>query len=760
VIGLVSSDEGAVAKLGRVTRPATDWLAARPRLARVLRVVGTWLLFLAVPFVMIWRDAPFLGHQTFGNDYTLWSPAPQIEIVWAARSGTFPLYMPGFAIGHSIAAMTLAQTYHPITWLSAVMPGYGDGLALEWNTLFRYLSLGVTHLVLFRFLRRLGHDRWVAFTATLPAVYNLRMLDSFRYGASLEGYTAMLLLSATAGFTWIDADKRRPVAWVALSTYLLVVSGHPQWAYLAALAAGIFAVSVPWIARALGHATAPSRRAVLRYLGRLVVGTGSGVLLSLPYTLTFYFEVLRTNHARAESTYEWTLDYADSLQGELANFFLPLHADVHGAFGGSVLFLLVAMLPVLAFTKSRPPKVLWVLYAAMVTAFLFAIGKDGPGDGWVHRFFVHHVPGFGVFRVPGRVILWLPALMWPILVWLLMPANRGALLTVAGSSLVVLASRWFWGATGFPPAEYTSPRVIRGRHLPPHGDEILLALGAGALLLLFVRGRSERVGKLLVFGTLVLTGISTWVCLRHGTWVTEKVPTQKFATLTAWTKTSASVRDVAGDGLDVRGVTEYRARHLGLHPPLATIAHYATQLDDGHVFDRVGRLIPTHIFIDTPPVPLPSNDAPGLDQVKLVYNTTNRWTFETSTERDGYFVLGLPYIKGFVAEVDGVKTPVSRANALWPTFHLPKGAHRVDVRFVSTPFNVGVVCAFLTAAAWVVAAAWRRLRSRRQRVALFAGVALAGAVFGVGVDAWLYRGPSFGTTFTWSHDERPPPPPT
>ena len=102
----------------------------------VSRTVGRpgWLLLLAVPFGMFAWLLPFVSNLGLGNDYPIFRPGQQLELMWSVWKGTFPLYMPGFADGHSTAAMTLGQLYHPLSWISSLMPGYGNGLALEWNT--------------------------------------------------------------------------------------------------------------------------------------------------------------------------------------------------------------------------------------------------------------------------------------------------------------------------------------------------------------------------------------------------------------------------------------------------------------------------------------------------------------------------------------------------------------------------------------------------------------------------------------------------
>ena len=105
---------------------------------------------------------PFLSDLTLGNDYVGFPIQHQIELMFSVKMGSFPLYVPGFAGGQSASALTLGQIFHPISHLSSILPGYWEGKALEWNTLFRLLSLGVAHLSLFLLIRRFGINIFVA----------------------------------------------------------------------------------------------------------------------------------------------------------------------------------------------------------------------------------------------------------------------------------------------------------------------------------------------------------------------------------------------------------------------------------------------------------------------------------------------------------------------------------------------------------------------------------------------------------------------
>lgn len=186
-----------------------------------------------LPFVVFYWMLPFYGTMTIGNDYPRFAITQQMELQYSLARGSFPLYAPGFAGGRSAAALTLGGMYHPLSHLAAHSPGYWNGGALEWNTFWRLVSLGLTQLVLFNLLRRLELSTDFAFVVSFITVYNLRTLDMFRYGASLENYLGFLLLFAAMTNLYLAPDSAIRALLVIGATYLMICGGHPQIAYRA-----------------------------------------------------------------------------------------------------------------------------------------------------------------------------------------------------------------------------------------------------------------------------------------------------------------------------------------------------------------------------------------------------------------------------------------------------------------------------------------------------------------------------------------------
>ena len=207
--------------------------------------------FIILPFVVLFWLCPFVSPWTLGNDYAMFPIQHQLELMFSIKTGSFPLFVPGFLGGHSSSALTLSQIYHPISHLASILPGYWNGKALEWNTFLRLLSLGLAQLSLFAFLRSLKVGIPSAFVLSIITVYNLRMLDLFRYGAALESWTGLIFLLSTIGHHYLRPTPFKSRFLIVCSTYWLVCSGHPQMMYYALCGAAIFVLVLPYFVASL-----------------------------------------------------------------------------------------------------------------------------------------------------------------------------------------------------------------------------------------------------------------------------------------------------------------------------------------------------------------------------------------------------------------------------------------------------------------------------------------------------------------------------
>ncbi|NIN24020.1 MAG: hypothetical protein GTO45_38420, partial [Candidatus Aminicenantes bacterium] len=236
-----------------------------------------YLTILLLPFLLFYWMLPFIADQSIGKDYQTIGIQSQMELFFSIKTGSFPLYVPGFAAGNSSLTLTLGQLFHPITYIASVLPGYWSGKALEWNSFLRLLSLGLTHVVLFAFLRKLKLKMLFSFLLSSITIYNLRMLDLFRYLASLEAYTGFVLLCTATGWYYLNPTRwLGPLSIIGLTAWL-TCSGHAQMMYYGIVGAGLFSFVAPFFISAM----IPGMRTDIKDLSRFWIKTTVFLMLGV-----------------------------------------------------------------------------------------------------------------------------------------------------------------------------------------------------------------------------------------------------------------------------------------------------------------------------------------------------------------------------------------------------------------------------------------------------------------------------------------------
>ncbi|MEM7406299.1 MAG: discoidin domain-containing protein [Pseudomonadota bacterium] len=744
--------------------------------SRLPAAPSTWWwysLSLVSAFVLFWWTLPFTGEFTFGNDYTRFPLRQQLELNFAIESGSFALFLPGFSTGQTASAATLGQIWHPIAHVTRQMYGYWDGFAVDWNTTFRLLSLVAAQIVLFRLSRRLGLQSFAAFVVSLMTVYNLRTLDLFRYGASLESWTGYLLLSASLSYLWLDSERRWPWVAVALATWWTITSGHPQMAYFGLIGAGLVLLLVPLALPAITGTNPATWSATLRYW--LTAGTmlGLGALLAAGYIVPFYFEFLRSGLQRTAEGYAWATQWGDTPVGLLNNFWRPLASDVHGAFGGYGLPVVLLTLAAAAMVRGQAPLFVYAGAAIVVLILLVALGEHTP----VHRWLWEVAPFAEALRGPGRVTQCLHMLLLLMFVWTLHPrqqTNRTPLLLLAGTAVLsigFLGSRAVSDAT----TDYT-PLVVR--NAAPAVDWLwgACAIATVALLRACCHERWQyRARPVLV----VLVVMQAAIVTSYGTWITARYPVETLALLSDWKRESLDYRltDSALEPATARRQLE----HTFMTPFLGQIHARVTPVATlGAAWARLARQrAPDEALVVGLAAASPASapTAPGA-LVGLIYSQFNRLQFQVGGHTGGWFELGIPYASNWTARIltksadasldagPGFaqrETPLPSANWTVARIHptngnamgiaLPAGAVAVDFQYQSKATRAGI---WLTAlGAWLLVAVGvsRRRRARGPMLAI-TGVLVAGGVWQF--EHRLYHGDSLRTHYVWRAADRPP----
>ncbi len=387
-------------------------------------------LFFLLPFGVLYWMVPFLGSLTLGADYPEFAVQQQMEMLFSIRHGSFPLFIPGFAGGVPSIALMLGGIYHPLAHLASIVPGYWNGQALEVLTLLRFLSLGLTHLILFLFLRRIRIPVLLAFVISFLTVYNMRMLDMLRVGAPCESFVASLWLCVAIAWRYLQTPKRFGFAPTVIATYLLVCSGQPQMTYFGLLGAALVLVTAPFYLRTVLPEIEVRPGRVLRYYAEGIASIAAGGALSVVFLAPLYLDFLKESAFRAGQRYIFSLGFSDTVYGNLSSIFNPLHSDIFGSFGGSALVAAVALLPLVLLVNQKVERVILVLWLVCLAVFFYMLGAATP----VHYVAWKLLPLASSFRVPGRISLLLVFPIFLLLAWLVSRENLRVKISKMGFS--------------------------------------------------------------------------------------------------------------------------------------------------------------------------------------------------------------------------------------------------------------------------------------------------------------------------------------
>lgn len=691
-----------------------------------------------------------------------------MELAYSHKYGSFPLYAPGFAVGRSQAALTLGQQFHPLFYLASLTPGYWHGNALSLNTLYRLLSLGLCQLILFRLFRKLNLGLVPAFIISFITVYNLRMLDLFRYGAALENYTAYLLLCASMGFYYIRRSRfTGPLSMIA-STYLLVCGGHPQMMYFGLLGALIICLAIPFVLSAIQPQLRSSARKIVKFYGISGCCIALGIFLASPYVVSFYDEFLTENTLRVGRSYAWSLAYSDSIGGALNNFFAPLNADVHGAFGSSPLILLPLLMPLVFTGKNRPPFSVLALSAMVVVVFLCSTGSATVLHYWFWRYF----PLAQAFRTPGRLTLLLPFVIALSLAWLFRPREKPMVRCVqktpfsAEALLVLICLGLFVVYNSLLKAFLPAPSHYVPLTISGYGswvETFVFWCGLISLILLLGYCLSMRwtssVWRML-FGGLLCMAVTVQVTveMRYGTWTKTAAPTKTLFQMDMDKRKSLAFGGVPGFGMEYPAVTRQMKRSA-IEPQLAKfyqkhiLVTSEAQAYHAILKQRTADVIVVEGF--QAPLFFHHRSISERDEITLIHATFNRIVFKVFASRRGFFSLAYPYDGRWQARVDGSETAVYRSNGIENAVFLDQGTHLVEFWYRSIATVTGAVVSTATLFLLAVFFYSYTTPGRYRWIGYALIAATSGAVF-FGWYGSLYNGENLKTHYHWSSNEFPP----
>jgi len=752
-------------------------------------IIYIFIMFL--PFLVFYWQIPFLGDRTIGNDYIVYPIYEQMELQHSLKHGSFPLYVAKYAGGQSAAALTLGQVFHPISHLAALMPGYWEGHALQWNTLLRLLSLGLVHLGLFILLGRLQLDYIMAFIISFITIYNLRMLDLFRYGASLENYTGYLFLCMAMAFYYIKPTRAIGPISIIISTYLLVCGGHPQMMYLGFLGTSIAGIAIPFMLNKISPAIPLNRRSLIKYFKTIGICVLGGILLASAYIIPFYFDFIVTNAQRVGQSYKWSIHFSDTIGGMLNSFFSPLHSDVHSAFGSSVIILLIALVPLLYLTVKKVPMPILLVWVLVTLTFLCSLGGATP----VHYFFWKYFPLAHDFRVPGRIVIVFPFLFLLILAWLFRSGGKKVTSTTESKPLSA-PSYQFLAIVAIP--LFIIYNLVLAKHLPKPGpfipgtinpypqwvESLIFWMGLSSLILALVhsfyiiKGHGKKWFNIIGVLLAITVVVQVTAEIRYGTWVNKKRPQPTLEKIDNFIKKDLTYFKCEDGWMESTSVLRQMQESI-LEPVLAKFyREYKSVSNETEAYRILNKENVTDtLVVETSPGEkvrantrfAPASDAgsravvganlvfarPGNDKIRLEENTFNRVCFSVEAGAPGYLAFSFPYSDKWQAKIAGTVTRIYRANGYMQAVYLEAGQHKIEFRYWSRAAFVGMLVSCLTFFLIGVYFVLFVLRGKQRVIGAVVGVSIPVCLF----FAWaagLYRGDNLGTGYTWTSKDFPP----
>ena len=727
-----------------------------------------YLFIFVLPFLLLYWLVPFISPITLGADYQLFSINEQIELLFSIKTGSFPLYVPGYSFGHSSSALTLSQVYHPISHIASLLPGYWNGKELEWNTFLRLLSLGLTQLLLFVFLRQIRLNTLFAFILSLITVYNLRMLEAFRYGASLEAFTGHLLLCTAVGWYFINPSKFiGPLSIIGI-TYLLVCSGHPPMMFYGLVGAGLFTLIAPFFLAAM----LPDREVNIKIALRFWIKAGLyiclGILLSSVNILPFYLEFVTTNIEYAKSPGLIDADPPETFVGALNNFFMPFKADLLGSFGGSSLILIALLLPLLRCFKVKIPPLIWFLWGIIVFALLYILGPLTP----VYRLAWKYLPFVSSVGGVGRIAMILPIIIMMLLALII---NTGSFSVYVRRARVTLNSYTLLALIALilipvylmpvfllkPSVGYFTPHFFR--KIPFWIEFVSVLSGMVSLALLAFYGMYPRLARVLGVLLILMILLQIGIILRYGVWIEKKYDKPTYEQLKALKNEKIDFHFHQNPSMHHFVVLSHLKRSF-IEPFLGKIYTQVIPVSSQEdVYNKMERSrLPQQIFVegyDPEKAKSMTEEGGGIKggRVDLVFNSFNRLQFRVISPAPAFFGMSYPFTGHWSAWVNGGKARVYRANGATHAVEIPAGESVIEFRYWSRAFFLGMLISCTTFIAIGLFVCFYSLNGLPRIAGLLFILVIGAGGFMIWYNS-LYNGDNLKTEYSWTYSPPKSPP--
>ncbi|MEW6076928.1 MAG: discoidin domain-containing protein [Thermodesulfobacteriota bacterium] len=715
-----------------------------------------------------------MSRTNYGFDYWHHHIQDQMELAFALKTGTFPLFIPGYFHGQTAFVLSEGQLLHPFFHVIRHLPGYWQGRAADWSMLLHLLGLAGAHLALFSFLRRLNMSVMISFFLSTTAVYNLRMVFLSWFGSPMEAWSGHILLCSAIGCYYLKPTAVKGPLLIIGAAFWLITCGHPVWTYYGLITAALFTILLPFYAPAMRFEnSAASFQTRLRFWGKITLFCALALLLSGGYIIPYYIDFVSTNAGIVDQPYAWATSQPEPFGECLNNFFLPLRTG-YAMFAGTPLFLAVLLIPMMALFRTKTPGTIWAILGIILFVFLYMQGSATP----VHRLVWEYLPLHHMIRGPARLAFTLPLLFMLVLAWIFQTDGRvsagiagvtkGATApAVLGITALALLALFVLSAPESITTDLAPHARLNLSRLPAWPEPLIFVTSVLSLLALVIYGMAacpwKQVSMIFLCAvTLVHLGLIFKFAPPYYSPLAARKQSQTLDEMMAHKRNTMNIHMdhyYLNPGRGHQAVTE-QLRNYFVEPHLGKI--YRNHITVGNLTDAYRILnqrrqpdevvLETIVGLDLPEqARAPLSDIP--DRVVLEYSSYNRFVFSATTGQPAFFVFAYPHTGHWRAWVNGHPGPTFRANGVSHAVRIPAGTSRVEFRYWSraAALGMGVSCATLALiGCWL---AFFRIRKPYGYLIVAAAIVLAGGVFALWRGS-LYSGKNLGTEYTW---ESPPP---
>jgi hypothetical protein len=676
------------------------------------------LAFLAAVF---WAPALFLGRVPIFRDFINTFLPYKLYAAQAFASGRIPLWAPEPSLGAPFLANYNSGVLYPPSAIIFALPN-PVGIGLYFWLHFWVAGLGMSALV-----TRLGLSRSAGFFGAIVYVfggYFISAAPTYLPGAAwvpLTIATAMRLGSEPAPGVFLGL--------VALLT-LQVLGGTPEsfpQASLLTLGAALFA---------RGNTPLLRRTALLAAAGALALGISAVQLCS---TFEYVLETTRAAGFRPEESMIkslhpqtlWTFVFPHRLDGGVVAPFV----DGTLALWWSIY---IGIAPLLLIAVGLPSRKALVWVAALGAALVVAMGQHTPVFPFLHRI----VPWlFASFRYPEKFFL-IAHLSLAVLAsigfarierWAARARGRTPGLLALGLCLITMADLWdvHWPALLFsdwdsllqsaPPEELghggAEARIFQ--YEPTNRGLGIWApkftVGSDLLAIEHYTWSEVTANVGLVYGVGFINGLDSF----------RRRPMQEFYDRLAESSLPECLRvlrvfgvrflmgEVPLDDPSLELLRRGGPRRTWIYrlidpAPRVYLAKSIQAADDvPQALATVAQpsFVPGQSTVVEGGRGIPPGDRPG-GAAHIVDDSPEALAIEVASDGQGLLVVNDSFYPGWVAEVDGVVTTIWRANGLVRGVTVPRGHHKVAMRYEPLSVRVGLVISVASLVMLMPLAAW------------------------------------------------------